>query len=609
MTRSQNLRIIAFAFPFVMLPALLFAQTRDLRGAPLRSAAITNVKYTVTFKALQGVARVLDMAMSFTATGSAKEPVLLGLPVWTPGSYEVAYFARNITGFTVTQRGQPVHWDKADPVTWRIFAEGAGEVQVAFRYHADTLDNGASWARDEFALFNGTNLFLYPAGRGTEFPATVHIETEDGWRVTTGLTEAAAPRSWTTQNYHDLVDHPFFVGRFDLDSAMVSGVWFRLSSYPTGSVKASQRLRLFDQLGHAIPKEIAVFGDNPWRRYEIMQIADSSVNGMSALEHENSNVAVIAATLLDEAFVPSVYAHEIFHAFNVKRLRPIDMWPYRYDQWEPTAWLWVSEGITDYYADLALVRGGVTTVGAFLATTQEKIDRVNDTAPIALEDASLQAWIGMTDGTSDIYYPKGSLAGLALDILIRDASNNAASLDNVMRELYKSTYKNGRGFTGEDWWGAVSRAARGMSFTDFIARYVDGRAPFPWTEWLSKAGWRIRSDTTREARLGVTLAGDSAGVRVMTVDPTSVAAGAGIQPGDVLTAIGGISTKDPQWQNWRGKYAKLEGTALPITLIRGGKPMNISAIVRLAVLINQRLEDDPAAGEKAKRNRAGIIKG
>ncbi len=609
MTRSQNLRTIAFAFPFVMLPALLFAQTRDSRGAPLRSAAIANVKYTVTFKALQGVARVLDMAMSFTATGGAKEPVLLGLPVWTPGSYEVANFARNITGFTVTQRGQPVHWDKADPVTWRIFAEGAGEVQVAFRYHADTLDNGASWARDEFALFNGTNLFLYPAGRGTDFPATVHIETEGGWRVTTGLTEAAAPRSWTAQNYHDLVDHPFFVGRFDLDSAMVAGVWFRLSSYPTGSVKASQRLRLFDQLGHAIPQEIAVFGDNPWRRYEIMQIADSSVNGMSALEHENSNVAVIGATLLDEAFVPSVYAHEIFHAFNVKRLRPIDMWPYRYDQWEPTPWLWVSEGITDYYADLALVRGGVTTAGAFLGTTQEKIDRVNDTAPIALEDASLQAWIGMTDGTSDIYYPKGSLAGLALDILIRDASNNAASLDNVMRELYKSTYKNGRGFTGEEWWGAVSRAARGMNFTDFIARYVDGRAPFPWTEWLAKAGWRIRSDTTREARLGVTLAGDSAGVRVMTVDPTSVAASAGIQPGDVLTAIGGISTKDPQWQNWRAKYAKLEGTALPIALTRGGKPMNISAIVRLAVLINQRLEEDPAAGEKAKRIRIGIIKG
>ena len=609
MTRSYNFRIIAFAVPFVMLPALLFAQSRDSRGAPLRSAAIANVKYTVTFKALQGVARVLDVAMSFTATSSAKEPVLLGLPVWTPGSYEVANFARNVTGFTVMQRGQPVHWDKADPITWRIFAEGAGAVQVAFRYHADTLDNGASWSRDEFALFNGTNLFMYPSGRGSDFSATVRIETEDSWRVTTGMTAATAARTWTAQNYHELVDHPFFVGRFDIDSAMIAGVWFRLSSYPAGSVKASQRLRLFDQLGRAIPKEVAVFNDNPWRRYEIMQIADTGVNGMSALEHENSNVAVIGATLLDEAFVPSVYAHEIFHAFNVKRLRPLDMWPYRYDQWEPTPWLWVSEGITDYYADLALVRGGVTTAAEFLGTTQEKIDRVNDTAPIALEDASLQAWIGMTDGTSDIYYPKGSLAGLALDILIRDASNNVFSLDNVMRELYNTTYKNGRGFTSEDWWGAVSRAARGMNFTDFIARYVDGRAPFPWNEWLAKAGWRIHSDTTREARLGVTLAGDSAGVRVMTVDPTSLAAAAGIQPGDVLTAIGGISTKDPQWQSWRGKYAKLEGTSLPISLIRGGKPMNISAIVRLAVLINQTLEEDPTAGEKAKRIRNGILKG
>ena len=609
MTKSHNFRTNAVALVLVLVPALLIGQTRDPRGVLPRSAAIANVNYTVTFKALQGVSRGLDVTMAFTATSSAKEPVLLGLPVWTPGSYEVANFARNITGFTATQRGQPVHWDKADPVTWRIFSEGTGEVKVAFRYHADTLDNGASWARDEFALFNGTNLFLYPVGRGAEFPATVHIETEDSWRVTTGLTATTTPRTWAATNYHELVDHPFFVGRFDVDSAMIAGVWFRLSSYPAGQMKASQRLRLFDQLGRAIPKEITVFGDNPWRRYEIMQIADTGANGMSALEHENSNVAVIGATLLDEAFVPSVYAHEIFHAFNVKRLRPFDMWPYRYDQWEPTPWLWVSEGITDYYADLALVRGGVTTAAEFLGTTQEKIDRVNDTAPIALEDASLQAWIGMTDGTSDIYYPKGSLAGLALDILIRDASNNSTSLDNVMRELYNTTYKNGRGFTGEEWWGAVSRAARGKSFADFIALYVDGRAPFPWNEWLPKAGWRIRSDTTREARLGVTLAGDSAGVRVMTVDPSSVAAAAGIKPGDVLTAIDGIPTRDPQWQSWRITFAKLEGSSLPIALTRGGKLMNISAIVRLAVLINQRLEEDPAAGEKAKRIRNGIIKG
>ena len=114
-------------------------------------------------------------------------------------------------------------------------------------------------------------------------------------------------------------------------------------------------------------------------------------------------------------------------------------------------------------------------------------------------------------------------------------------------------------------------SSRGARFTDFHARYVDGRDPFPWTEWLSKAGWRIRSDTTREPRLGVRLDADTAGLRVVFVDPTSVAAAAGIQPGDIITAVDRISTTDPSWQDWRKKFAAQEGAPLSLTIKRDGK--------------------------------------
>ena len=122
----------------------------------------------------------------------------------------------------------------------------------------------------------------------------------------------------------------------------------------------------------------------------------------------------------------SITAHEIFHAWNVKRLRPADMVPYRYDRPQPTPWLWVSEGITDYYADLALVRGGVVDAGGFCAADDGEDREVADAPPVALEDASLSTWIHPTDGTGYIYYPKGSLAGFLLDIMIRDASDNSA---------------------------------------------------------------------------------------------------------------------------------------------------------------------------------------
>jgi predicted metalloprotease with PDZ domain len=589
----------------VLALAPLLAGSQPRPAAP-RSAAISDVRYAVTFRALQGIEREVDVSMTFTATG--KEPVLLSLPVWTPGDYEVSYFARNVSRFAANSQGKPLTWDKLSPSTWRIVTNGGGPVTVEYRYRADSLDNAQSWTREDFLLFNGTNLFMYPEGRPLEYPSTVTVQTEDAWRVVTGMKESG-PRAFSATSYHDLVDHPFFVGKFDVDSAQVAGAWMRFSSYPSGSVKPAQRARLLDQMARAIPTEVAVFADRPWARYDIMQIADSSSPGMSALEHENSNVGVIGSGFVDEDFVPSVYAHEIFHAWNVKRLRPLDMWPYRYETMQATPWLWMSEGITDYYADLALVRGGVINATGFLAKTSAKMDHVDKTAPVALTDASLQAWIHMTDGTNDIYYDKGSLAGLALDVIIRDATDNAASLDGVMRSLYTADYKAGKGFTSEDWWGAVSRAAKGANLREFNEKYVDGREPYPWDAWLAKAGWRLRADTLHQPRMGVSFQPDSAGLLVVLVDPASMAAAAGIRPGDLVTSIDGIRWTNPAWQDWRQKYAAREGAPIEIKLLRDGKPMTINPPVRFAALVDRRLEADPAASEKAKRIRDGILKG
>jgi predicted metalloprotease with PDZ domain len=594
---------------YLRLAVLLFTPllaSAQSPAAPARSAPISDVHYSVTFRSLQGLERGVDVAMSFTAAG--KDPVILSLPIWTPGDYEISYFARNVSHFVATSHGKVLTWDKSGPNSWRITTANGGPVTVNFQYHADSLDNAQSWARDEFLLVNGTNIFLYPEGRPLDFPATVTVQTEDSWRVITGMTQTG-PRAWSASGYHDLVDHPFFIGKFDLDSAEVAGVWMRFSSYPSGSVKAGQRAKLLQQLSRAIPTEVNVFADRPWSRYDIMQIADSMAPGMSALEHENSNVGIIGSAYIDEDFVPSVYAHEIFHSWNVKRLRPVDMWPYNYAEMQATPWLWMSEGITDYYADLALVRGSVISAPEFLGKTEEKMGHVDKTVPVALNDASLQAWIHMADGTQDIYYDKGSLAGLALDIMIRDATDNAASLDGVMRSLYTADYKAGKGFTPADWWGAVSRAAKGASMTEFNEKYVDGRERYPWDQWLPKAGWRLHTDTLRQPRMGVSFQPDSAGLLVVLVDSGSMAANAGIRPGDVVTSLDGISTSNPAWQDWRQKYAQREGAPIEIKLFRGGRILTLNPPVTFVAVIERKLEVDPAATEKAKRIRDGILKG
>ena len=151
--------------------------------------------------------------------------MVLSLPAWTPGAYEISNFSRWVVGFEATGDGKALTWDKLDYDTWRIRPAGAKSVRVSFRYAADSLDNAMAWTRPEFLLFNGTNLFLYPEGQPLEYAATVTVHTEPEWNVTTGLAPTAQRRTYTTSNYHDLVDMPFFVGRYDVDSARVANKW------------------------------------------------------------------------------------------------------------------------------------------------------------------------------------------------------------------------------------------------------------------------------------------------------------------------------------------------------------------------------------------------
>ncbi|MGE5100609.1 MAG: PDZ domain-containing protein [Deltaproteobacteria bacterium] len=599
----MNRRTIAVVLA-ILAPALMPAQNAP-RGDSV-SAPIRDVRYDVTFMHSNAQQRMIDVGMSFNIAGTS--PVLLSLPAWTPGAYEISNFARWVVDFAATADGKSLTWDKLDFDTWRIRPAGAKALRVTFRYVADTLDNAMSWAKPDFLLFNGTNVFLYPEGQTLDMPATVAVHTETDWRVATGMASASQPRTYTATNYHDLVDMPFFVGRFDLDSARIAERWIRLATYPAGAINAQVRSTAWDQLKHVIPPETTVFGEIPWETYTVMEIVDSSYTGASGLEHQNSHVDVLAPSYVGSEFQPSLYAHEIFHSWNVKRLRPSEMWPYQYSHPQPTPWLWVSEGITDYYADLAEVRGGVVDERGFYNLGAEKINEVLNALPVSLEDASVNTWIHPVDGTEYIYYPKGSLAGFILDIMIRDASDNKHSLDDVMRGLYQADYKHGRGFTTTDWWNAVSAAANGKSFAQFSARYIDGREPFPWDSILPLAGLRTRQD--RVPRLGVMTQPDPNGIMVANVQEGSSAANAGVKPGDYLISVGDIPVEDQQFgAKMRAKYgASAEGSPLQIKVRRGADTVTLPGKLQFApgdVMI----EADPAAKPKAVRIRNGILKG
>jgi predicted metalloprotease with PDZ domain len=456
---------------------------------------------------------------------------------------------------------------------------------------------------------NGTNVFLYPEGRGFDFTSRVVVRTEPEWRVATGMRSAGTPRTYRAECYHEVVDMPLFIGRFDLDSAEIDGRWYRLATYPEGALHGEARSTMWDHIRRMVPPQVAVFGETPWDSYTTLIVFEPSFPGGSALEHANSHLGIYATTFIGSPVLALITAHEMFHAWNVKRLRPSDLVPYDYSRPQPTPLLWVSEGITDYYADLAIVRGGIVPPSLFYQITGSKVSTVAEAPPVALEDASLSTWISPTDGTATIYYPKGSLAGMLLDILIRDATDNEASLDDVMRALYEATYRRGHGFTTDDWWRMVTRVAEGRRFDDFYSRYVDGRESFPWAEVLPLAGLELDADSTPTPRLGVFIASDSAGVRVTDLAAGGAAADAGVRKGDYLLRVGDVEVRDADFgSTFRARYGTAaEGTPLEIVVRRNGATERIASELRFIHTVSYAIREQRDASPKARRIRAGIL--
>jgi len=589
-----------------LIIAFVFASNAAAQQ-PRPSAPITNVSYEITADSNAVGQRQLGVTMTFNVSGAA--PVVLALPAWSPGHYVLLWFSRRVSAFSPQQNGASLEWRKLDFQTWQIEPRSTGTIKVRFKYLANAVDRAVAWTAPNFAFFNGTNVFLYPVGRGFNWPAKVMIRTEPSWRVATGMDAAPGMNMFTASNYHDLTDMPFYVGRFAIDSTQIAGKWVRLAFYPASTLTPARRDRTFGWLQKFVPKHIAVFGEAPFRNYTIFQRSDTLVNG-GGLEHQASQVDEVHVSQLDASYLPGLYSHEFFHAWNVKRLRPADLVPYRYDDAQQTTWLWVSEGVTDYYGALALVRGGVEDSTGFFEFIADEISSIASAPPTALSDASFDAWIGATDGSGGLYYPKGGFAGFVLDVLIRDASNNQNSLDQVMRTLYDRTYKRGRGFTSADWWGEVSRAANGKSFTDFARRYVDGREAMPIDSVLALAALRVRTDTLREPRLGIGTATDSTGITVTQVSPNGAGAAAGLTTGDKLVSIGDVViTNDSSFDAFRARYNATPATTLPLVVKRGAQTLTLQLPVRLVPRVRTAVSEVPNASEKAIRIRTGILKG
>src|ERR1051325_4212883 len=493
-------RVVCAAALLIVLPLLIKAQNPPV-----------DISFTVAMPRPHTHLLEVDVAVKRTANGPQEEQLIM--PVWTPGSYLVREFARHVQDFNATDAaGQPLKWEKTNKDTWRITTNGVREWHARYRVYANELSVRTSELNSGHAFWNNANILMYLDGY-LKSPSTVHVLAPDVWKVATGLPAVLGQKNtFRAENFDVLYDSPFEVSNFKTLIFNVKGVAHRIVIDGEGNYDPERMRRDVQKI---VETEADLMGEIPYHDYTFIL----HLRGGGGLEHLNSAAlgyprfgfrvadgdrstsAAPNATAgqPDYRGFLSLVAHEFFHLWNVKRIRPDALGRFEYTQEKNKNKRWVAEGITDYYADVALRRAGLISETEYLNGQARAMQALQDTPgrlEQSAEESSFDAWIkyyGQDENSVNSqvsYYEKGALLGLLLDLEIRKRTANAKSLDDVMRYLYTEYYKKSRNYGPVDFQKACELMA-GSSLDEFFSRYVRGKAELDYNAALEAAGLRL----------------------------------------------------------------------------------------------------------------------
>ena len=525
--------IKALLIAILLATSPLQAHAQAIYAANQIPAAGVEIEYTVNI--MNPVSHLYDIEMA--VRGIRAPTVEVSMPAWAPGAYRISDYARNVQDFrAMNARGAMLEWRQTDKQTWRITKQANDDVTIRYQVFSGSLN-------DQMADVAGPATFMYVAGY-KHVPVSVEYEVPDDWKVYTALENRR--NRYFASDYDIFIDSPAFIGEMKVLEFEAGGVPHRM-------VFSKSDIEMIDQqvisdVTDIIEAAIKIFGSLPFKDYTFL-FKIQPATGSGGLEHLNST----RITVGENDFVNQtsyrrflfVVAHEYFHVWNVKRIRPEVLGPFDYTKEVQTRLLWVSEGITDYYANLLLLRADILEpteyydrVSGAINTLQHQPGRYLMSA----EESSWTAWLRSDNSENNAisYYTKGEIIGLLLDLEIRSRTKSEKSLDDVLRYLMQTYAAKGIGFPEDGFLNAIEAVA-GSDFDEVYQSAAQSREELDYNRYLAAAG--LRMDVSRQPStiyIGVEFErADGNMTRVRRVIPNSPAERAKLDAGDILVAMNG----------------------------------------------------------------------
>ncbi len=535
--------------------------------------------------------------------------VTVQIPAWN-ALYQIRDFSSHIQqveAFAGTERAQI---EKVDKQTWII--TGHGTITVRYSTFWDDVGPFATQLNAEHAFINPAMILLYVPDRRAEDVRVILPDVPGIWKVASaipiggGSSLGAPTYTLDAKNYDALADAPIETGKFE--EFGLAGISPRISVVVHGD--GWRKKHVEEELKRICEYEIKLMGGAPFDHYTfILHIGKGAGGG--GMEHTNSTAIGIPS----DEYLSGVAAHEFFHLWNVKRIRPATLEPVDYTKEQYTRALWFAEGVTSTYGAYTLVRSGIWNKERFYADLGEQISEL-EARPAnrwqSAEQSSLDAWLekyplynGPDDSVS--YYTKGQVLGDLLDILIRDRTNNTKSLDDVLRGLNTDFAKQGKTYRDSLDIRLEAEKTAGGSLEEFFRDYVAAAEPLPYKAVLALAGLDLRTIEHKRALLGFSAERDSGGtVTVRGVDDGSSADGAGLRPGDVILNWndGDVPRSLARWVRERQP-----GETVKARLRRDDKERTLEFKLGEEKELLYQVAEDPHASEKARQIREGLLHG